>query len=50
MCQSCKKLNLKKFIKTVNSYKILKSSDEKILSDACEALIGKQYIWIKVLK
>ena len=33
-------LNLKKFIKTGNSYKTLKSSDEKILSDTCEALIG----------
>tara|TARA_Y100001970_G_scaffold293848_1_gene443836 strand:- start:23676 stop:24344 length:669 start_codon:yes stop_codon:yes gene_type:complete len=37
-------LNLKKYIKTGNSYKILKSSDEKILSDACEALIGAIYL------
>ena len=35
-----RQLNLKKFIKTGNSYKSLKSSDEKILSDGCEALIG----------
>ena len=38
------KLNLKLYIKTGNSYKILKSSDEKILSDACEALIGAIYL------
>ena len=37
-------LNLKKYIKTGNSYKDLKSSDEKILSDACEALIGALYL------
>jgi len=37
-------LNLKKYIKTGNSYKTLKSSDEKILSDACEALIGALYL------
>jgi ribonuclease-3 len=37
-------LNLKKFIKTGNSYKNLKSSDEKILSDGCEALIGAIYL------
>ena len=37
-------LNLKKYIKTGNSYKTLKSSDEKILSDACEALIGAVYL------
>tara|TARA_E500000178_G_C16827936_1_gene664658 strand:+ start:174 stop:842 length:669 start_codon:yes stop_codon:yes gene_type:complete len=37
-------LNLKKYIKTGNSYKTLKSSDEKILSDACEALIGAIYL------
>ena len=37
-------LNLKKYIKTGNSYKVLKSSDEKILSDACEALIGAFYL------
>ena len=38
------RLNLKKYIKTGNSYKNLKSSDEKILSDACEALIGALYL------
>ena len=37
-------INLKKFIKTGNSYKNVKSSDEKILSDACEALIGALYL------
>ena len=37
-------LNLKKYIKTGNSYKYVKSSDEKILSDACEALIGALYL------
>jgi len=37
-------LNLKKFIRTGSSYKVLKSSDEKILSDACEALIGALYL------
>ena len=37
-------LNLKKYIKTGNSYKDLKPSDEKILSDACEALIGALYL------
>ncbi len=37
-------INLKKFIKTGNSYKNVKSSDEKILSDACEALIGAIYL------
>ena len=37
-------LNLKKFLKTGNSYKKIKSSDEKILSDACEALIGAIYL------
>ena len=39
-----KQLNLKKFIKTGNSFKNFKSSDEKILSDCCEALIGAIYI------
>jgi len=38
------KINLKKFITTGDSYKNLKSSDEKILSDACEALIGAIYL------
>ena len=38
------RLNLKASIKTGNSYKNLKSSDEKILSDACEALIGAIYL------
>ena len=37
-------LNLKKFIKTGNSYKNIKSTDEKILSDSCEALIGAIYL------
>jgi len=39
-----RKLNLKKFIKTGNSYQNLESSDEKILSDTCEALIGSIYL------
>ena len=38
------KLNLKRFVKTGNSYKYLKSSDEKILSDTCEALVGAIYL------
>jgi len=37
-------LNLKKFIQTGNSFKNIKSSDEKILSDSCEALIGAIYL------
>ncbi len=37
-------LNLKKFIKIGKSYKYIKSSDEKILSDCCEALIGAIYL------
>ena len=39
-----KKLNLKKFIKTGDSYKYMSSSSEKILSDTCEALIGSLYL------
>ena len=39
-----KQINLKKFIKTGNSFKNIKSSDEKILSDSCEALIGAIYL------
>ena len=37
-------LNLKKVIQTGNSFKNIKSSDEKILSDSCEALIGAIYL------
>ena len=37
-------LDLKKFIRTGNSYKNINSTDEKILSDACEALIGAIYL------
>ena len=37
-------LNLKKFIQAGNSFKNIKSSDEKILSDSCEALIGAIYL------
>ena len=33
-------LNLKKFIKTGNSFKTVRSADERLLSDTCEALIG----------
>ena len=39
-----KKINLKNFIKTGNSFIQSKSSDEKILSDCCEALIGAIYL------
>ena len=39
-----KKLNIKKFIKTGNSYQNSQSSDEKILSDTCEALVGSIYL------
>ncbi len=39
-----KQLNLKKFIRTGNSFKHIKPSDEKILSDSCEALIGAIYL------
>ena len=46
--KTCKEIanqiNLKKFIKTGNSFKNIKSSDEKILSDCCEALIGAIYL------
>ena len=37
-------LNLKKYIKTGNSFKTLRSGDERILSDTCEALIGSVYL------
>ena len=37
-------LNLKKFIKTGNSFKTIRSSDERLLSDTCEALIGAIYL------
>jgi len=39
-----KKLNLKKFIKTGKSYQDSKSSDERILSDTCEALVASIYL------
>ena len=39
-----RELNLKKYIKTGSSYKNLRTSDEKILSDSCEALIGAVYL------
>ena len=39
-----KQLSLKQFIKTGKSFKNIKSSDEKILSDCCEALIGAIYL------
>ena len=39
-----KKINLKNFIKTGNSFIQSRSSDEKILSDCCEALIGAIYL------
>ena len=39
-----KQLNLKQFIKTGNSFKKITSSDEKIISDCCEALIGAIYL------
>ncbi len=39
-----KQLNLKEFIKTGNSFKNIVSSNEKILSDCCEALIGAIYL------
>ena len=37
-------LNLKKFIKTGNSFKTIRSADERLLSDTCEALIGAIYL------
>ena len=37
-------LQLKKFLKTGSSFKTLLSSDERILSDTCEALIGSVYL------
>lgn len=37
-------IDLKKFVKTGDSFKNIRSSDEKILSDACEALIGAIYL------
>ena len=39
-----KRLNLSKFIKTGNSYRGFDHSNEKILSDTCEALIGSIYL------
>ena len=39
-----KQLNLKKFMRTGNSFKNMRFSDEKILSDCCEALIGAIYL------
>ena len=39
-----KKLNLKKFIKTGKSYQDSQSSDERILSDTCEALVASIYL------
>ena len=38
------KLNLKNFIRIGNSFKKAKMLNEKILSDACEALIGAIYL------
>lgn len=38
------RLNLKKYIRTGSSLKKIKPSDEKILSDTCEALIGAIYL------
>ena len=37
-------LNLKKFIKTGNSFKTIRYADERLLSDTCEALIGAIYL------
>ena len=37
-------LNLKKFIRTGNSFKTIRSADERLLSDTCEALIGAVYL------
>ena len=37
-------LNLKKFIKTGNSFKTIRSAEERLLSDTCEALIGAIYL------
>ncbi len=37
-------LNLKKYIKTGNSFKNIRFGDERILSDTCEALIGAVYL------
>ena len=46
--ETCKKiaiqLGLKKFVRTGNSFKNIKSSDDKILSDSCEALVGAIYL------
>ena len=39
-----KQIRLKNFIRTGKSFKTIKSSDEKILSDSCEALIGAIYL------
>ena len=38
------KLNLKDFIRTGNSFIKIKNSNDKILSDTCEALIGAIYL------
>ena len=46
--KTCKKvavkLNLKHFIRTGNSFIKIKNSNDKILSDTCEALIGAIYL------
>ena len=39
-----RQLNLKNFIKTGNSFKYLRSNDEKIISDCCESIIGALYL------
>tara|TARA_B100001175_G_scaffold316382_1_gene330161 strand:- start:3824 stop:4489 length:666 start_codon:yes stop_codon:yes gene_type:complete len=39
-----RQLNLKNYIKMGNSLKNLKSSDEKIISDCCESIIGALYL------
>ena len=38
------KLNLNKFVKTGKSYNNLHTSNKKILSDTCEALVGSIYL------
>ena len=39
-----RQINLKEYIKIGNSFKNFKSSNEKILGDCCEALIGAIYL------
>ena len=44
MLDGCKKIELKKYITTGNSYKGLSRSDDKIIGDGLEALLGAIFL------